>query len=570
MKKLKLISMLSSVAVVATAVPVVATSCSKDDEMKINLSQIPSTLSISENPIYYTIDVTKDDKLVEIQEANVYTDNPAVMTAQWFGYEYTSNTRNVLALYPKMQGFVKLSVTVYDTSGNKAEKSIDITITPEVTKLNTIQFLKDGTIATMQTTDAIDPNVLCAQYDETKSEYFIELSDDETNNTYKVYTKDIVNVNINNAIPTTTIGDNFLCGCSKLKDSDLKLYGLKNIEEVGSNFLNGCSLLEELDLSFLTKLETIGNNFLNNDNSLKRVWLPVLESKDIPELNDGKTEQQGTSYLKDSTQLHALYCGSMELANKYKDANWGEITHTSISKTIALSDIMFIAPNYIYYYSEAEQTNKITQLKDDIPLYMFRNDDVKQENHYFNFPTVNGDDKLHVKAADIQGLYLGAASDNKINSDFLAFCTNLTYVNFEGLTEVTEINDFFMHNDAKLQRIDGLNNMTKVKRIGGDFLTGCSSVKTVDLGHMAKLELIELNFLTRCTSVTSLFIPAVVPTKTGIVRFSSGFDEGVLVGRDEHIYVYGNNSTTVNASIKLYKASEDWEQRSSIFAPFVV
>lgn len=91
----------------------------------------------------------------------------------------------------------------------------------------------------------------------------------------------------------------------------------------------------------------------------------------------------------------------------------------------------------------------------------------------------------------------------RIEGRFLAGCSSLTSIDLSPLSQVTEMGPSFLAGCSGLKEID-LQPLSHLIVIQRSFLSGCTGLKKVDLSPFSQVTKIEASFLASCTGVKEI------------------------------------------------------------------
>ena len=286
MKKLKLLTSLSTLGLVATSVPLVVTSCSdkEDDVIPESVEWLfqPPEITASAghklqsdnfqwnlldkdgnkiNPSDYKVEYSevicsptlptdvscyvekKQDQAYLVLDATKYNQDPKINTTGQF----------TLKIFNKDTGDILVQSTI----------QFKVTVIPYANEIT----IKDD--ATYKLPESINPNVFCATFNTSTSKYEVTFID-TAGNEHTENTEDITSITLTDVDKTITqLGNNFLLGASI---TEFDYYAtLNNIVTVGDYFLSG-SKITSFSLEWAQKIKRFGNYFLANANDLESVY----------------------------------------------------------------------------------------------------------------------------------------------------------------------------------------------------------------------------------------------------------------------------------------------------------
>ena len=268
-------------------------------------------------------------------------------------------------------------------------------------------------------------------------------------NNFMKYCASIEKVNINVFSSIESIGDDFMF----MMSDNTKLEGvngmtsLSNLKSIGNNFLSNCTGLksDNIDLSGLTNLETIGNNFMSgcNNNSFTKLNFNSLTS----------LKTIGTYFLSDCTKL-------TDTLSLSKVKNLENIGNNFLNGCTSLTTI---------------DLSSLTKL--------------------VSFGTNFAYGCSNLKTLELNGLSSLKELDN--NHTFILNCNNVESINLRGASSLIEIpNDFGCYPDfPNSLKSFILSDATSLIKIGDNFLEGRSNLTTVDISNASNLKTIGDDFL---------------------------------------------------------------------------
>ena len=88
----------------------------------------------------------------------------------------------------------------------------------------------------------------------------------------------------------------------------------------------------------------------------------------------------------------------------------------------------------------------------------------------------------------------------EVGDRFLSGCSSLKEMNLSPLSNVRKVGDFFLYRCSSLHKVD-LSPLSNVQKVGNSFLYGCSSVKKLDLSPLSNVQEVGDYFLSGCSSL---------------------------------------------------------------------
>lgn len=276
----------------------------------------------------------------------------------------------------------------------------------------------------------------------------------------------------------TTIGDNFLKGCSGLKE--ISFSGLSKITKIGDNFLSGCTKLKKVDLSPMSNLTEIGQNFAYNCQNLTEVNIGNLQAsvfKDskytlahdsfydrafgVGTLITGTSDEERQKFVAkfNNQEKNAPY-RFLIIDEKYnfvqtKDGIRHELIKQVNPNIFATNDWGSTASHAIWLPLSDFSVEPITM--GDIRNLSLR--DPKQD-------ITKLDDDFLLHAEYLNNFYITEIPTvNRIGSSYLAYCYNLRWADLEAFPNINEIwANRFMHKNYVVKSFD----FSTVKNQGRD------------------------------------------------------------------------------------------------------
>jgi hypothetical protein len=347
------------------------------------------------------------------------------------------------------------------------------------------------------------------------------------------FDKEIAEIDLTPLKEIEEIGDDFLYGCSKLKEVDFSSLidvrndssSLTNVRKIGKNFLLNCSLLTKIDLSFLIQLSEIGDNFMNGCTSLQKITfnensnitsvgnsfmhscknLSMIDLhcfKNIELINNGflgtcaslktiifppefiKLTQIGNNFLSNCDKIENVDLSSFTQLSK--------IGENFLYKCINLVDLVFNPHTNIT--SVGDGFLKICSKLEQINLTSFKNIDII--NKYFMWKCTS------LKNVTFPDTFTKV---RKIDQFFMEETLNLKTIDLSCFSNVSEISNSFL-NSSGIENIN-FSNMKKVELIGDYFLFNCKNIQTIDLSSFTNLNKVGNHFMRNCKALTNIILP---------------------------------------------------------------
>ena len=249
----------------------------------------------------------------------------------------------------------------------------------------------------------------------------------------------------------TSIGDDFLKGCSGLKE--INFNGLKDIQTIGDSFLSGCSNLKEVDLSPMTSLVSIGKSFAYN--------CPYLVEVNIGNINAACFAP--SQYTLSHTSVY--------------DRGYGVGTLIKgLDKEAFATQFVELEDNSTYRYLVTDEKFNFVQLTDGkryelddhAPLGSFCGD----ANSSPSFTVY-----LHLKDVSLKPITMGEIR-------------NISFRNAYVRPDRNYIESYFLREAESLRNLY-LSDCSQIVKINEGFLSYCFNLRSVDLGCFPNLKEIQ-------------------------------------------------------------------------------
>ncbi|MCF0227772.1 MAG: leucine-rich repeat protein [Malacoplasma sp.] len=509
MKKLKLITTLSSLGIVAITVPVVVTSCNDKDEQKIIqptdiewkkdiglIKVISGEVEKSDNFEWYLVDkdgqhLNPNDYKISYSEVRFQLDPPEGSISctvksddnnSWIELDTTNYEEKA-----KFSSTASFTITVSDKDDKQQflSKTIEfkVLVLPAPGYDNQL-YNTNGSI--LELPSPLDLNTLCATQEGDK--FYITIDGQ------KIYTTDIEAIsltNIDNSI--TSIGDNFLRNATNIIGS-FEFPSGSNIKTIGNYFLSE-SGIEHVEVNYMYKLENIGDYFCYKTPNLKTAELT----------NNYYWTNIGDYAFEECTKLETLMFSNNGSSTNFTFGdnfayNCTSLIATEEYQTFSLEGVYEVGANFMAWCTSLTYLDFSTNWLDYMEIIgdNFFADCTSLEVVCFN------DWNTHIK---------------HIGNGFFKGCTSLT--DFEGtilyVSELETIGDDFMSGCINMTQC-GLSTgsfpLTNVKSVGNNFLYNCSNLNALSLGSLDNVETIGDNFLYNCSSLDWFNLDIIKSTKT--------------------------------------------------------
>ena len=266
--------------------------------------------------------------------------------------------------------------------------------------------------------------------------------------------------------------------------------------QINANFLSGCTNLDTLVLTGISEDTIIKGNFLQNCDNLTTVDMGSIKAENMTDSSTSNetyfttTNGSATCITKG---LSIIGTDRANIINTFPNRLPGE-SESPYRKLIGIG-------NTITYQGV------VYAVKDDInPNTVF----CKGSSEAFSVPLANGSsltisnaNKKYITSVELKSL--DPTFTAFTSSYFLGGCSNLTYLDLSGFTNVKTIFNYFLYNCTGLKTVNltGLENVTTV---GPYFMSGCSALESIDLTPLQSVETIGQKFLADCYSLTSVDI----------------------------------------------------------------
>ena len=228
-----------------------------------------------------------------------------------------------------------------------------------------------------------------------------------------------------------------------------------SMKSVGDSFLSGFTSLTSVDLSGLSKVESIGNHFLFHGKELQAVDLsPLVNLKYL-----------GNNSLEACCELSSI---NMNLPLLERVPN-GFLAGSLFSRAANLKSVDLSGLSSVTCFGS----------------------------------------RFMEKQGGLKTIEFGTAMKNvqKIENNFLAFCSALDLIDFESFTSLQEIGEGFIRGCSSLKLILNISTLFEnVRTIGNAFMMMCSSITELDLSMCSSVESVGNEFARDCKNLHSIDI----------------------------------------------------------------
>jgi hypothetical protein len=327
----------------------------------------------------------------------------------------------------------------------------------------------------------------------------------------------ITTIDLSPLTQMTSIGDNFLHGCSKL--TEINLEPLEGVTSIGSDFLSGCEM-PTIDLTPLANLTSIGNNFLSYIRDLKNIDLSPLNrltsipngflsmnnltTIDLTPLQNVKTI--GDDFLKESRKLKEINLTPLHNVTSIGSDFLAEYSTKSIDLT-PLQNVASIGSGFLRQNSFTEITppsiimQNLTKIEDEFmdsvysetTIELILPNVVEIESEFLKYGTLNI--KLIAPKLEI----IGGDFMMRSITDTFQKPKEPKHIDLTGISSVKRIGRGFLSNNTLLKTVD-LPVFGRLASIEYDFMSGCTKLESIDL-QMPSLETVGDGFMYKCSNL---------------------------------------------------------------------
>ena len=493
MKKLKLLTTLSTLGIVGAAVPVISTSCNKEDTSnyivykgeKINFDGYTFRQS--------DITALDDDHIAAIP---YIVDGQPSETESWPAYIINGKPYDV-----------RLITEIHIGSATDIEEI-------PARFLASCYSLRIADFGGIKGVARIDDDFLagCSQLSWINLPTLRKLSDEE------IYSMFMNGIN--------QVEDNFLAGAISLEYINLKPFA--NLVTIPDNFLNcvyddanphGNMFLKSLDFSSWKNVAYIGKNFLNACLALESVKLPTIKPLSLTVGGKAIELPVQTGTIGDSFMS---FCPNIR-----------ELDFTPLANVTSIGDYFmcsYVDGNSNTYYAPMPYLKKLD--------FSMMTNVTKIGDGFCIGPVFATEVKLPTMVEGKKGSDM-IETEPEIGGGFLSGLGSLESIDLTPLKKLTYIPDAFFAGCSSLKTID-LSPLTNVTNIGTDFLMYCASLKVVDLTPMTALQtegkdasatssVIGESFLYACNALEELDMGYILAKLVGAYNTQEEADEKVAL-----------------------------------------
>ena len=497
MKKVKIITALSTVACASAAVPIIATACSSNNN---NL-----TLDVSEVKTY--LDINCGEKSCDISAFNSSGEKVTLSSITTKGedahYLEVNTDGTTLKLKPVAVGATKVAIKGKDNNGNEASTVLTINVvdtTPEYQlylntsnippciELGSKDYELTATVGGQEATleyvfcESSNENVLSASWDKDTKKLTIDGKEIQKGATLTIYAVDS-NYNIAEQTVNITVVEKLL---------DVTITGLQSSVEFDTSM--NCTVSAKLD----DQSKKVTNvTFVTNPS------YAFTADDFIP----STTGDDGTiTITAEQTAGTFNVCFVVESGDGHYGYSY---------ETITVTDPIPVRTNTMGYKGQQYT------LKDWIDPNCFCATGVSSNILYI--PIKGSDKPLEINGetdrADITSVKLQQCDPfvTEISDNFMYAATGLKSLDLSGLGRITKIGSQFLGRCSSLTSIDvSMNRMRNVETIGDKFMYYCNKFTVLDLSLLKKLQSFGSNAFEKCEELTDFYAPLeATPPKVG-------------------------------------------------------
>ncbi|MCF0227721.1 MAG: leucine-rich repeat protein, partial [Malacoplasma sp.] len=436
-----------SLGVLATAAPIVVTSCSKQPERE----EVPYKSTVLSN----TVEINVMSNAAEANEATfecVFFDElgkPIVASVKW-ELELPDLTASDRISINLSNG--KLTVKVNDWSNLSEIKEYAVKVKGQ----SAVTTLSDTRLGTKEVMIRVIPyNKNIVKYDGTQYELKSNIED------ITIFQSIVEN--------TTTFPKN--------DGTDLLIEDVTKIESVSLQ-----SVSSEWD-------KTIGNGFLDNKTNTKHLsnlsFVDISGLKDATEIGDYFLEWTKIKNFDGSifTELESI--GSYAFKSCFELES---VTFKDNEKLITVGD-MFCTKCYALPHIDISGWTNVEYIGSEFMSSCYVLEDIN----------LNALSNLNKTGGDYE--------NTPILQEAFIFCYGLERIIWNKDTELKQIDAQFCEDCASLEEID-FSGLKNVKTIADDFLNGCAKLSKLDLRSLTSLSNIGDSLLDQCPILKEIWLPA--------------------------------------------------------------
>ena len=305
--------------------------------------------------------------------------------------------------------------------------------------------------------------------------------------------------------------DNFLyySDCPSLTSVDFT--GFANLCIIPDQFMALSPVIENVDLSPLKNVRSIGDNVLWECGNLRNIKLPNMKTLSMEYKGKQCTwlPQVGDNFLANNVFLNDVdftpFAEVALIGDDFLHTRAEEFYISLDMKTVDMSKLTHvhrIGKNFLKDLSYVTTVKLPTMVKCDI-------------EH-----VINKLDKEYISGEPTIGNYFLAKTHGMINSEPVIVESQIKNIDLTPLKALKQIPDGFLSGNINLEKID-LSVLANVEKIGAKFLSCCTSLKDVDFSTMAALQkvgkvssmnpVIGQDLFFGCNSLTRVDMGDIVP-----------------------------------------------------------
>ena len=271
------------------------------------------------------------------------------------------------------------------------------------------------------------------------------------------------------------------------------------VESVDDNFLNGFINISSIDISSLSTVTSIGTSLLHNCDNLTEVNLGSLNKTILPtdsesfatENKDAACYKKGIKFIYPDDENTDLWIWEKFIDNNSKESPYRKI-NASFNGMLYGGEKIVLENNIdprlytTYWYVSPESGGYYTR------TYKRKNGDELTIDYKTDWSKLT---QVFLTSAD--------TSVKTLDGFFMRSCSNITTIDFSGLSSVTDLGGGFLDMCSGLTEVD-LSPLSNVTVIGSYFLELCMKLTSVDLTPLSKVTRIEKNFLAKCIALKTV------------------------------------------------------------------
>ena len=511
MKKFKLMTSLSSIGVLASLTPFLATSCSGTVNNNIDLQDnIAYNSSMTYNGITYELDENID---------------PNVFTTSWYGFDVITQHIPLkdggyvtIDRWDELTSLKLLSCSQYATSIGHYFLSFCNSLTElDLSGLNNVTSIGSNFLSSCYSLELLDLSKM------SKINYIGScfLAYDSGLSLLRLPNKSPDSISVSPAdfllyVPTNTT---IIC------DSYLSLY--KTLAPWSSR----ASQMHDYNCSPNLHWE---NDFMTSDTD--KIPCDCNTTAKLHLYDNGSEVTSGVSWKIEGQIIKQLNLKCYENIVTINPTSEAVNADRSLVISAYVNDLLVFKSNY-----ELNEFTNNTLVVYDGKQYEL-NDNINPNSFQVNDLTTQ---TLQLKNGE--SLILNSINWTKLQKIRFNSCDPI----------VTSLDDYFLNGCSNLVELDlfGLKNITK---IGKNFLYLCGSLTSVDLSQLTNVQEIESSFLSECTKLDEIFIPG----KSAETFTTSSIDFMKNVPENTHIYCGSGYIVNYITHRDIYGRTSPWSTRN--------